>query len=62
LEKHFNIKFSNPFYDTTQSTDMTDADFNDVIEKYYGTGKAVKAHKVDVGNLLRKKNYTAMRI
>lgn len=58
LEKHFNIKFVNPFYDTSQKEDMTDADFNDVIAKYYGTGKVVKPHKVDsVMSFEKKKQY-----
>lgn len=57
LERHFNIKFINPFYDTTQADDMIDWDFRDIMERYYGSGKTVKAHKIDNALTLRKKKH-----
>lgn len=55
IEKHYNVRFINPFYDIEQAEDMIQADFNDVIEKYYGSGEAVKSYMVDISFSLDKK-------
>lgn len=47
LEDRYDIKFVNPFYDTPQAKNMIERDFLDVIEKYYGSGEAIKAYVVD---------------
>jgi len=47
LEYYYDIKFINPFYDSMQAENMVDVDFNDVVEKYYGSGEAIKAYIVD---------------